>query len=350
MKTLEYYFDDGSHVVFEKYMIDINGIITNKKTGKMMSTSKIGKYNVVTLQVNNGKPRTIVVGRALVSTFEGMPPQTSKHTADHIDRNPNNDILDNIHWETNKGQRSNQHRLETLKSAFIITKDNVERTAKEWFFHLKDKRNHMGRKYTERSIRDYARGKQHGFSYKEYPDLPNEVWKKIINSETSKGRWEISNMCRVKYITKYAENVLERDRLGLKNGYPKIEMGYCHIISFMTFFPEKYDTRAPGEVVLHDDDDKLDFRPHKLRLGTYTENGTDAHHNGKHDGTKTMRMKCASYINDVLEKEYLSQSDAVRYLKSVGFEKAECGSISLALEAFRNGEQIMRYGRVWRII
>ena len=37
VKTLEYYFEDGSHVIFEKYTIDTLGIIKNKKSGKTPS-------------------------------------------------------------------------------------------------------------------------------------------------------------------------------------------------------------------------------------------------------------------------------------------------------------------------
>lgn len=61
-------------------------------------------------------------------------------------------------------------------------------------------------------------------------------------------------------------------------------------------------------MVLHEDDDKLDFRPHKLRLGTSSQNSRDAYNNGK----QSERVKCASYIDGVLEKEHLSQSDALR--------------------------------------
>jgi hypothetical protein len=44
-------------------------------------------------------------------------------------------------------------------------------------------------------------------------------------------------------------------------------------------------------MVLHEDDDKEDFRPHKLRLGTRSDNAKDAHDNGKFDSTKRTWVK-----------------------------------------------------------
>jgi hypothetical protein len=235
-----------------------------------------------------------------------------------------------------------------LTTDLIIVKDDIGKTAKEWVIYLKDEKNHLGRKYTDGIIRYYARMKIHGFSYKVYPDIVGEVWKEIKDSKTKMGRWEISDMCRVKYITAHAKNVLSGERLCLRNGYPTIAIKgkhkYCHIVAFMTFYPEEYESKKLHEIVLHNEDDKLDFRPHKLRLGTHSDNGFDAHDNGKHDGTRTARMKCASYINGVFEKEHKSQYDAENYLKSIGVEKASQSNICNAL----CGKQKLAYDRAWK--
>jgi len=114
----------------------------------------------------------------------------------------------------------------------------------------------------------------------------------------------------------------------------------------MTFFPEEYAAKKSEEFVLHEDDDKLDFRPYKLRIGTRSQNGTDAHNNGKYDGTKTARTKCDSYIDGIFEKEHIGQRDAVRYLKLIGFEKAMQRNISMALSGYRKNA----YGRTWKKI
>lgn len=352
-ETLAYYFADGTYVIFDKYTIDTFGNVVNKKSGEKVKNRKKGDYNACGVIDGDGKSRDINIGRALASSFLG-PPTTLKHTADHIDRNPDNDTLGNIRWATPKGQRENQVRPDIMKTAFIIVKDGVEKTANEWVVHLKGD-NHIGCDYTQKRIREYARRKQYGYSYKEYLDIPGEIWKKVINSETSQGqgRWEISNMNRVKYVTKYAENVIEGDKLGLDGkGYPTVcingKKRMCHILSFMTFFPDEYAAKKQNEMVLHEDDNKLDFRPHNLRLGTHSENTTDAYNNGKYVYTKSSRVICYSYINDVLEKEHESLTDAVNYLKTKGFEKAAKIVIGKSLEAFKEGKVSTRYGRTWK--
>jgi hypothetical protein len=115
----------------------------------------------------------------------------------------------------------------------------------------------------------------------------------------------------------------------------------------MTFFPEAYAARKSDEIILHEDDNRLDFRPHKLRLGTQSENAIDAHTNGKHDDTKCARKKCASYVDDVLEKEYDSQMDAAKYLKIIGWDKAAFQNISMALNPRYSSN--FAYGRTWKL-
>jgi len=348
---LKYYAKNGTLTVFNKYTID-NGVIKNEKGEPMAYRKTKDKYNTCGVTDDNGKERHIYVARAIASTMYGPPP-TLEHTADHIDRNRENDTDDNIRWLCKKGQSMNQDRPETLKTAFLVDRYGEEKTFKEWVDHLKGEKNHMGREYTESMINHYAQKKQHGFSYKEYPDLPGEIWKEIIGSRNKKGRWEVSDMNRFKYITKHAENVLSGDRLGMRGGYPNISINgkkwLCHILAFMTFFPDEYANKKPDEMILHEDDDRLDFRPHKLRLGTQSENGKDAHNNGKYDGTKRERMKCVSYIDGIYELMHDSQEDVVKYLRHTGYKKASNGNISHALKARNDNKILTRYDRTWKL-
>jgi len=356
IEPLKYYFLIEKLIVlviFNRYTIDTNGVIVNKETGTTPTTHvNTDGYNVCSVYEDSGKQRHIRVCRAIASTFIGAPPSPD-HTADHKDRNPANDTFDNIRWLDRTGQNRNQYRSDTLQTAFIIINDGVvgvEKNITGWVEHLKDDKNTFGREYTIGMINHYAQKKQHGFSYKKYIDLEGEVWKVIIGSENTKGRWEISNMNRVKYITKHAENVLSGERLCMHNGYPKIHMNgkswYCHILAFKTFFPEEYAAKKPCEIVLHTGDDRLDFRPHKLRLGTRSQNAIDAHDNGCYVGTLKARKKCISYVKGVIEKVHASQSNAVKYLKYIGFEKASRTSIIMVL----NGIRKTAYGRTWTLI
>ena len=349
IKQLMYDFEDGTRIEFTKYTI-VNGVIKNHKGEPMAYRKTKAGYNRCTVTYDNGKRRSILVGRAIASSIYGPPP-TSLHTADHKDKNRGNDTDANIRWLCKPGQSLNQDRPETLKTAFIIIKDDIEKTANEWAIYLKNQINHLGHEYTKTMINQYAQKKQHGFSYKEYPNLPNEVWKDIIGSKNGReGYWKISNMNRITYITKHAKNVLSGDRIGLTSGYPTIYINgkhwYCHILAFMTFFPEEYANKKPYEMVLHEDDDPLDFRPHKLRLGTSSDNGVDAHNNGCYDGTKTAKMKCVSYINGIYEIMHNSQDDAAKYLRHIGYDNASCGGICNALNDKRISNSA--YDRTWK--
>jgi hypothetical protein len=357
-EPLKYYFANNAKecVLFDKYTIDKNGVVRNeKKEALVYSTNKKG-YQKVDVCVVSGKRRGIQIGRAIVCTFLGQPP-TLEHTADHIDQNPSNNNIANLRWATKKEQNDNQTRPDILKTAFLIVHAEKEKTAKEWveYFNSKNEKNSFGREYTEEMIKIYVRRNQNGFAYKEYPYMEGEVWKEVEGSKTKQGVWMISNMCRVKYVTKYAENVLSGVRLGLLNGYPMIRFGgknwKLHIVAFMTFFPDKWANKKPDEMVLHEEDNKMDFRPEMLRLGTKSENGTDAHDNGKYDGTRSEKQKCASYIKGVFEKDYDSQSDAAEYLRSNGYEKARQGKISTALiETNKHGSPKTAYGRTWMLV
>jgi hypothetical protein len=350
IEPLDYYFTNGSYVKFHRYTIDTFGVVRNIETGETMKSRKTKGYNRCNVTEDTGKQRSIFIGRAIASTFYGKPP-TLDHTADHKDRNPINDTLENIRWLDQSGQKYNRDMPETNKSACIILKDGIEKTRKEWadYLNSRGEKNPYGRDYTMIMINHYAERKQHGFAYKEYPNLPGEIWKEIMESRNIKGRWEISNMNRVKYISKCAQNVLSGDRLRLDNEYPTIVINKknwgCHILAFMMFFPEEYAAKKPEEIILHKNDDKLDFRPHMLRIGTHSENGIDAHDNGCHDGTKTTRMKCASYVNGEFEKEHESQTDAAKYLKTIGYDRASDRGIGRALRSV----QKTAYERTWKL-
>jgi hypothetical protein len=346
-KTLEVWFKDGRYKKFNNYTVDTRAVVRHKATGDILRPYENKEmYNVITVRDELKKQYKIRLARAVTSTFYGKP-ETLDLTADHIDRNRTNDVLDNLRWACGTTQGNNRNMPDTLKSSFIVVKDGIEKTVQGWVDELKDTSNSFGREYTSGVISTYARRKRYGFSYKEYPDLLGEVWKEIKDSKTKLGRWEISNMSRVKFITKHTTNVLSGERLGLAaDGYPNNIMGECHIIAYKTFFPYEWSMKRPEEMILHKNDDKLDFRPQNLYLGTRSQNGMDAHENGCHDGTKRSRQKCASYIKGVFEKEHDSQHEAVRYLKSIGFSKAQHSKISMML----SGDRKTAYKRTWKLI
>ncbi|AGE56833.1 hypothetical protein ATCVNEJV3_026L [Acanthocystis turfacea Chlorella virus NE-JV-3] len=345
MTTLQYYWADGSHTAFDDYVIDKNGVVTNINTDHVMSQYKNRSgYNNVGL-CYKGKRRPIRVARALASTFIGPPP-TLQHTVDHEDGDSLNDTLKNVRWLCRPGQRKNQKRPTEYATAFIIVKDGVEHTAKEWLDVFKKPN---GQKYHENTIREFAKRHKYEFRYKTFQNIRREVWKAVPGSKNSHGEWFVSNMSRMKYKTKYMENVLSAYQLAKDNGYPKVNINgnklSCHELSMMTFRPREYAAKLPGDQLLHKHDDRNDFNPFRLRWGTPPENSKDAHKNGKFIGKKTAQKPVVSYINNVFEIEHDSLGDAVRYLQGNGYPGAYRKAVSRAIE-----NNVTRYGRTWKLL
>ncbi|AGE55697.1 hypothetical protein ATCVMN08101_602L [Acanthocystis turfacea Chlorella virus MN0810.1] len=345
MTTLQYHFNTGEHVTFHDFTIDVRGVVTNTITGNVMiqSKTKTGYYRVNVL--HEGKPRVIRVARAIASTFIGPPP-TLQHTADHDDRNRGNDTLDNIRWKCRSSQSKNRDMPIDLRTAFIIVKDGVEHTAKEWVGVYKKPN---GDKYTFGTISRFARKQKYGFRYKVFQNLRAEVWKAVPGSKTSQGEWFISTKNRMKYKTQHAENIMTTEQLHKNDGYPTVKINNkifkCHMLSLMTFRPREYAAKLPGDMILHKKDDRLDFNPFRLRWGTSPENRIDAFNNGKLDGTKSAQKPVVSYINGIFEQKHDSINAAVRYLKISGYPKAVDSGIRDSLK--NDGT---RYNRTWKVV
>lgn len=110
----------------------------------------------------------------------------------------------------------------------------------------------------------------------------------------------------------------------------------------MTFFPDEYATKKDDEIILHNEDNKLDFRPRMLRLGTRSQNAIDARDNGRRDGDKTARKPVVSYINGEFERHHESLTSAAKYLQQNGHPRATKINVSHGIQ---NGG--VRYGRTW---
>jgi hypothetical protein len=348
---LEYYYNDGRHVIFDRYHIDMFGSIYNKKTGRRVHCFINGdRYNKINVCDSNGKQNQIGVARAVVSTFHGKPP-TLFHSTEHIDcTNKNNDIVSELTWVEPSGQVKNRLSSEEQSSACVIVRGDLEMTGKEWVRHLRNEKNQFGRNYTLSMIQKCAQNKQHGFSYKVYENLPEEKWYNISNSESKMGRWEISDQNRIAYVTTHARNVIDATRFGFSGKYPQIRIKgkqrYLHDVAFEAYFPKEYTAKKPGEMILHKYDDKLDFRPHTIYIGNASTNGKDAHDNGSYNDTKRARIPCISYINDVFEKRHECQLDAEKYLKKMGYEKASYRAIGQALKSLK---VLTKYDRTWKL-
>ena len=331
--TLRYFKDDGTFETFDDYTIDTNRVVERKDGGKYPTPRKHNGYMQVNVSKNK-KSSTRSIARAMLSTFLGPPPDLT-FTADHIESERKlDDDLSNLRWLDQSGQKNNQKRPETLRSARLIVNDlfsDDELIAKEWTELLTKP---DGTKYHEINFRIWARTKEYGFSYKTYDDIDEEEWK--IYGDPDENHVEISNKNRVKDVTFSSvgreEHVRTADQLCLMGGYPVKnidgEKYLIHILVFQLWYPDLWENRNEDEMVLHKEDNKLDFRPENLRLGTGSENMEDSYDNGKRDGTKTARQACVAYIDDK-EISFESIHDAAKYLvkhnEKLKFETARSG-------------------------
>lgn len=332
MTTLKYCPGGTVDVVsLDKYILD-DGKIINKKSGKVLSYSQNSRGDYMCgVYFNDGKGTPIYVARAILATLVGPPP-TIHHTADHIDGKPENNSIENLHWASKSEQSVNRTMPKTFNSAYIIVKDGIERTTNEWA---------KIEAVEPCTIRRYAQDNKHGFSYKEYPNLPEEIWKTIEGSESSKGRWEVSNKLRAKYIMKHASIVY--DDFVSTSGYPSIKVNgqqkYIHRLVFEAFNPDV----DKCEVVRHLDDNPKNFAPENLVAGTHSDNREDAYNNGSYDGTKSARRAVTSYINGMKERDFKSLVEAVEHLKENGHPKASKGNVHFGMITGK-----IRYGRTWK--
>jgi len=347
-RFVKYFFEDGRILNSEDYTIDTFGVVryTTPYIGQESpSVHWVNGYARVNITYNK-KQEQLGIARIVASTFLGPPPALT-YTADHKYRDRNDDRLENIQWLDKSGQVRNRDMPVTQKTAPLIVNGDKKMTANEWASVF---RKNNGELYSAKRIKEFARDNKHGFHFEEYPNLEGEEWKPVAESENSKGRWEVSNMCRMKYITKHIKNVISDDRIGLQGGYPTVGINGinigCHIITFKTWFPEEYKAMNHGEMILHKNDNRMDFRPENLYIGTHPQNTKDAHDNGKYNGKKTGRQKCASYIDGIFEKEHDSQSDAARYLQTCGWPKASYTKISAVL----SGDREIAYNRTWKLV
>jgi hypothetical protein len=112
----------------------------------------------------------------------------------------------------------------------------------------------------------------------------------------------------------------------------------------MTFRPREYAAKLPGDIIMHKNDNKLDFNPFRLRWGTPPENVKDAHRNGKYDGTKVAQKPVMSYVNGEFEKRHESLGDATKYLQEIGYTDANFQAVNRASE-----NNVTCYDRTWKL-
>ena len=129
-RPLKYFFKNGTVIETDKYTIDNIGFVRYAGREDGPKIDRVGNYAHIKISHNN-KRYKLHIARIIASTFIGPPPD-AEYTADHKNRNRDDNHKDNIRWFTASSQRSNQVRSDTRNDALIVIKGDDEMISKEW--------------------------------------------------------------------------------------------------------------------------------------------------------------------------------------------------------------------------
>jgi hypothetical protein len=343
---------------FSNYEINEECVIRNKTTLREQTKHIVyGYYVVQMVHDETAKRRGRGVARLMLLSFIGPPP-TIKHTADHIDRNPLNDSLENLRWATASGQRNNQDRPARYKNAEIgvvrIDPVTLEETN---FTSLGEAQKITG--INKGNISNSAKGRQRlagGFMWRyeeESDDLSGEVWVKIKKRDGTDyekdPKVDVSQFGRLrdrrcggvlkKKTSDYISGSVNREN----KRYPCISVGrennrFLHEIFATTLLgppPDKF------MVVNHKNGDIFDTTLENLEWVSRSENATHGHDAGKYEGKKTERqIVYATCLTSGEVKEFVSIREAAR---CVGDEKYESNIRQCLNDPLRESA----YGYTW---
>lgn len=331
-QTLRVYINE-SMLILDNYeiCIDTTNIYHIYKKSVLTQTYSDDGYKRVLVSIQ-GKKQTVSVARAMISTFIGPPPNPL-FTVDHINKNKDDNCINNLIWKSKKDQVINRHMPSSNSGSRIVVYNGVERTVKEWAEELG---------VSVSTIKSWVYNKSE-WSYKNYDNISGEIWKTIGDNT------DVSSLGRVGKTNTSVRRVYDTCEICISNGYPVLNINktktYLHVLVFKAFFPSEYENKQIGTMVLHKNDNKLDCSIDNLYIGDGIDNTLDAHNNGKYDGKGKERLRCYCIsIQNGIRHDFESLTDAVSWLKNNGYDKAAKSSISRCL----NNKQLKKtYDHTW---
>ena len=119
------------------YEVNLRTSEIRRKDGRFGSRittrlEKHGKYQVCTLRTSRG-PKVVFVHRAVLHAFRGMSEDPDKTTVDHIDGNPQNNMVWNLRYASSKDQNQNRPNRPTTYARRIPFDMTTERLKDEEF-------------------------------------------------------------------------------------------------------------------------------------------------------------------------------------------------------------------------
>ena len=124
---------------FPMYSVSNFGFIRNKKTGRILKFSVRKKYCSVTLMTRVGDVSTaekLSVHRIVAKAFIPNPEPVTKPKADHIDRNPSNNRVDNLRWASDTENARNKSIMKNNTSG--ITGVYLHKPTGRWMSYIRN--------------------------------------------------------------------------------------------------------------------------------------------------------------------------------------------------------------------
>jgi hypothetical protein len=322
---------------FSNYEINEECVIRNKNTLREQTKHIVYGYHVVQMVHDaTGKRRGRGVARLMLLTFVGSPP-TATHTADHIDRNPLNDSLENLRWATKREQRKNQNRASYKNSEIGVVRIDPNTLEETKFKSLGEAQKTTG--INIGNISNCAKGRQRiagGFMWKyedESDDLPGEVWTRVKQRDGTEyekdPKIDVSQFGRLRdrrcggVLKKKTSDYISESRNRENKRYPAISIGRENNRFIHEIFATTLLGSAPAKsmVVNHKNGDIFDTSIDNLEWISRSGNTNHGHDSGKYAGKKTERqIVVRTCIKTGETKEFQSIQDAARYMGKQKYE------------------------------
>jgi hypothetical protein len=194
---------------FQNYEVSNLGRVKNKKSGRILKPCKSGGYIVVGL--SKIKVKTMQLHRLVAKAF--IPNPENKAHVNHIDKNPLNNTVSNLEWNT--ALENNLHKCNGLiqttnqnkcvcridkNTNEVLEKYNSIELAGIWLYENNLAKNiHSGRTNISNTIRGIHKS-SFGFKWEieEQLSYENEIWEKIKIPYFESENYYISNLGRFK--------------------------------------------------------------------------------------------------------------------------------------------------------
>jgi hypothetical protein len=244
------------------------------RTGtSIMAVNKTNDYARVVLRFDGAKQSIMYIHRLACWLKYGKRP-TPNHSVDHIDRNPLNNMPENLRWATTYEQASNRNPPRHLVRREVYRGDGMLQEGEIVF-------EYFGRPSIPRA------------SNAPYFALTNHM--RVIRDDK-------------RYRCRFIFTPMQ-----LKNGYPIINVDgqpqSVHLLMFAAANPT-YDW-PEGFVINHKDANKLNWRPENLEAVTRSENARQAMHEQRRYAKSIVAPKrIAIYDRDELLTEQSTQMSA----------------------------------------